>query len=74
MTQTSSLVLKSTGFRIGVLEANVLMLSKHLSSTGVYWNAQLLCAEPDNGVVYAVISGMNCARYWTSPRNFWTLV
>ena len=40
--------------------------------TGVHWKAQLLYAEPDNGVVYAITSGMNCARYCTSPRNFWT--
>ena len=63
MTQTGSLLLKSTGFSIGALVANALILSKHLSSSGVHWKALLLGAAPDNGVVYAVLSGINCARY-----------
>ena len=70
MTHTGSLRLKSTGFSISVLEASVLMLSKHLSSNSIHQNAQLLCATPDNGVVYTIMSGINCARYCTSPRNF----
>ena len=69
MTQTGSLLLKSTGFRIGILETIALMLSKHLSNSGVHWKSHLLCAKPDNGVVYAVMSGMTCARYCTSPKK-----
>ena len=63
MTQTGSLLLKSTDFSIGALVANALILLKHLSSSGVHWNAQWLCTKPDNGVVYTIMSGMNCARY-----------
>ena len=74
MTQNGSFILKSTGFMIGVLDGGALMLSKHLSNSGVHGKAQLLCAEPDNGVVYTIMFGMNCARYCTSPRNFWTLL
>ena len=72
MAQMGSFLLKSTGFSIGALDTSVLMLSKHLSNSRVHWKARLLCAEPDNGVVYAVMSCMNCARYHMSPRNFWT--
>ena len=70
MTQTGSSLLKSTGFSIGALAASALILSKHLSSRGVYWKALLLWAAPDNGVVYAVMSGINCARYWLVQGNF----
>ena len=74
MTHTGSFLLKSTGFNIGDHIAIALILSKHLSSNGVHRKVQLFCANPDNGVVYAVISGMYSARYCTSPRNFWTLL
>ena len=39
---------------------------------GIYAPYKLFCADPDNGVVYAIMSGMYNARYCTSPRNFWT--
>ena len=70
MTHTGSFLLKSTGFNIGDCIAIALMLWKHLSSNGVHWEVQLFCADPDNRVVYAVMSGMYSARYCTSPRNF----
>ena len=72
MTHTGSFLLKSTGFNIDDHIAIALMLWKHLSSSGVHWKVQLFCADPDNGVVYAIMSGMYNARYCTSPRNFWT--
>ena len=72
MTHTGSFLLKSTGFNIGDHIAIALMLWKHLSSNDVHWKVLLFCANPDNGVVYAVISGMYNATYCTSPRNFWT--
>ena len=72
MTHTGSFLLKSTGFNIGDRIAIALMLWKHLSSNGVHWEVQLFRADPDNRVVYAVMSGMYSARYCTSPRNFWT--
>ena len=72
MTHTGSFLLKSTGFNIGDRIAITFMLWKHLSSNGVHWQVQLFCANPDNGVVYAIMSGMYNARYCTSPRNFWT--
>ena len=72
MTHTGSFLLKSTGFNIGDRIAIALMLWKHLSSNSVHWKVQLFCANPDNRVVYAVMSGMYNARYCTSPRNFWT--
>ena len=72
MTHTGSFLLKSTGFNIGDRIAIALMLWKHLSSNSVHWKVQLFCADPDNNVVYAVMSGMYNARYCTSLRNFWT--
>ena len=74
MTHTGSFLLKSTGFNIGDRIAIALMLWKHLSSNGVHWMVRLSCADPDNGVVYAIMSGMYSARYCTSPKNFWTLL
>ena len=74
MTHTGSFLLKSTGFNIGDHIAIALMFWKHLSSNGVHRKVQLFCANPDNSVVYAIISGMYSARYCTSPRNFWTLL
>ena len=71
MTHTGSFLLKSTGFNIGYRIAIALMLWKHLSSSGVHWKVWLFCTDPDNGVVYAIISGMYSARYCTTPRNFW---
>ena len=64
MTHTGSFLLKSTGFNIGNDIA--------IPSSGVHWKVRLFCADPDSGVVYAVISGIYSARYCTSPRNFWT--
>ena len=58
MTYTGSFLLKSTGFNIGNHIAIALMLWKHLSSSSVHWKVQLFCANPDNSVVYAIISGM----------------
>ena len=58
MTHTGSFLLKSTGFNIGDHIAIALMLWKHLSSNSVHWKVQLFCADLDNGVVYAIISGM----------------
>ena len=61
MTHTGSFLLKSTGCNIGDCIAIALMLWKHLSSNGVHWKVQSFCANPDNGVVYAVMSGMYSA-------------
>ena len=61
MTHTGSFLLKSTGFNIGNCIAITLMLWNHLSSSGVHWKVWLFCADPDNGVVYAIISGMYSA-------------
>ena len=61
MTHTGSFLLKSTGFDIGDHIAITLMPWKHLSSRGVHWNVWLFCADPDNSVVYAIISGMYSA-------------
>ena len=62
MTHTGSFLLKSTGFNIGNCLAIALMLWKHLSSNGVHWKVWLFCANPDNRVVYAVMSGMYSTR------------
>ena len=58
MTHTGSFLLKSTSFNIGDRIDIALMLWKHLSSSGVHWKVRLFCADPDNGVVYAIMSGM----------------
>ena len=55
MTHTGSFLLKSTSFNIGDHVAITLMLLKHLSSNSVHWKVQLFCANPDNGVVYAIV-------------------
>ena len=48
------------------------MLSKHLSNKGVHSNGWPFHTQPDNGGVYALISGMWWARYCTSPRKHLT--
>ena len=70
MTHIGSFLLKSTGFNIGDRIAIALMLWKYLSNSGVHWKVWLFWADPDNGVVYTIMSGMYNARYCTSPRNF----
>ena len=74
MTHTGSFLLKSTGFNIGDHVAITLMLWKHLSSRGVHWKVWLFCADPDNSVIYTIMSGMYSAKYCICPRNFWTLL
>ena len=74
ITHTGSLLLKSTGFNIGDRIAIALMLWKDLSRYGVHWKVWLFCAEPDNSVVYAVISGMYSVRYCQgNPWALWRL-
>ena len=63
MTHTGSFLLKSTGFNIGDHIAITLMLWKHLSTCGVHWKVRLFCGNPDNSVVYAIMSGMYCRVY-----------
>ena len=67
MTYTGSFLLKFTGFNIGDHIVIALMLWKHLSSSGVHWKVQLFCTDPDNGVVYTIISGIYSARSWQDP-------
>ena len=57
MTHTGSFLLTSTSFNIGDRTAITLMHWKHLSSNGVHWKVQLFCADPDNRVVYTIMSG-----------------
>jgi len=71
MTHMGSKLLASIGLSIGDLQASVLMDSKHLCSRGIHTNGQLFLAHSDSGEVYAVMSGMNWARYCTSPRKHW---
>ena len=46
------------GFKIGARQASALIVSKHLSNSGVHSNGRLFHMQPANGVVYAVISGI----------------
>src|SRR6266581_9191973 len=79
MTQTLSLVLSLLerfsggfhwiGFRIGVLHARHLILSKHFWWSGVHLNCCLFVQIVCSGPVELPTFGMNIDRYSMSPRN-----
>jgi len=57
------------GLRIGVLHAKSLIWSRHVWCNGLHWNGWLLLQMDSRGDVYADMSGMKCAKYFTSPTN-----
>ena len=62
----------SMGLNIRYLHASALIVWKQVLWMSLHWNGWPFLWIPVNGMLYAEMSSMNCARYSTRPTNFCT--
>src|ERR1700730_11961409 len=74
MSHIGSLTNTSIGHNIGILHAKALIISMHLSWSGLQWNVCVSLHKLAKGPVYMDRSGMNCLMYCTNLRNLCTLL
>ena len=72
MSQIDSGFERLIGLNIGYLHASALIVWKQVLWMSLHWNGWPFHWIPVNGMIYAEMSGMNCARYSTRPTNFCT--
>src|SRR5215510_14738300 len=69
LTHMGSVLLKFTGFNIGVFVARCFILSKHVWCISFHKNIDFSPVSVANGPVQAITSGIKCDKYCTNPRN-----